>query len=53
MAYEALSPKMKELAENLSSIHDHAKVKGADSQPPEVLERLRRTQPPVESIRWW
>ena len=47
LAYEALSPKMREFLDGLEAIHDASLIEGLDKRGPEVASEFRRLNPPV------
>lgn len=47
MAYEALSPKMRDLLDSLEAVHDVSLVEGLDKRGPAVANEFRRLNPPV------
>ena len=47
LAYEALSPKMREFLDGLECVHDVSLVEGLDKRGPEVANEFRRLNPPV------
>lgn len=46
-AYEALSPKLREVLEGLEAVHDASLIEGLSRRAPEVAEEFRRLNPPV------
>lgn len=47
MAYETLSPAVKNIVDDLFAVHDHDNVTGADQQGAEAVATMRRNFPPV------
>jgi taurine dioxygenase len=47
LAYETLSPKMREFLDDLECVHDVSLVEGLDKRGPEVANEFRRLNPPV------
>ncbi|MBS0338755.1 MAG: TauD/TfdA family dioxygenase [Proteobacteria bacterium] len=47
MAYDTLSPKMKEFLDGLEAVHDASLIEGLDKRGPEVANEFRRLNPPV------
>lgn len=47
LAYETLSPKMREFLDGLEAVHDVSLVEGLDKRGPEVANEFRRLNPPV------
>jgi taurine dioxygenase len=47
LAYERLSPKMRELLDGLECVHDASLIEGLDKRGPEVANEFRRLNPPV------
>jgi len=47
LAYERLSPKMREFLDGLEAVHDISLVAGLDQRGPEVANEFRRLNPPV------
>lgn len=47
LAYERLSPKMREFLDNLEAVHDISLVEGLDKRGPEIANEFRRLNPPV------
>ncbi len=47
MAYETLSPKMREFLDGLEAVHDASLIEGLDKRGPEVANEFRRLNPPV------
>jgi taurine dioxygenase len=47
LAYERLSPKMREFLDGLEAVHDASLIEGLDKRGPEVANEFRRLNPPV------
>lgn len=47
LAYEKLSPKMREFLDGLECVHDASLIEGLDKRGPEVANEFRRLNPPV------
>ena len=47
LAYERLSPKMREFLDGLEGVHDASLIEGLDKRGPEVANEFRRLNPPV------
>jgi taurine dioxygenase len=47
LAYERLSPKMREFLDGLECVHDASLIEGLDKRGPEVANEFRRLNPPV------
>ena len=47
LAYETLSPKMREFLDGLEGVHDASLIEGLDKRGPEVANEFRRLNPPV------
>ncbi len=47
LAYERLSPKMREFLDGLECVHDASLIEGLDQRGPEVANEFRRLNPPV------
>ena len=47
LAYETLSPKMREFLDGLECVHDVSLVEGLDKRGPDVANEFRRLNPPV------
>ena len=47
LAYERLSPKMREFLDGLECVHDASLIEGLDKRGPEVAAEFRRLNPPV------
>jgi taurine dioxygenase len=47
LAYERLSPKMREFLDHLEAVHDASLIEGLDKRGPEVANEFRRLNPPV------
>jgi len=47
LAYETLSPKMREFLDGLEAVHDASLIEGLDKRGPEVANEFRRLNPPV------
>ena len=47
LAYETLSPKMREFLDGLEAVHDASLIEGLDQRGPEVANEFRRLNPPV------
>jgi taurine dioxygenase len=47
LAYERLSPKMREFLDGLEAVHDASLIEGLDKRGPEIANEFRRLNPPV------
>jgi taurine dioxygenase len=47
LAYERLSPKMREFLDGLEAVHDASLIEGLDKRGPEIASEFRRLNPPV------
>ena len=47
LAYETLSPKMRDFLDGLEGVHDASLIEGLDKRGPEVANEFRRLNPPV------
>ena len=47
LAYESLSPKMREFLDGLEAVHDASLIAGLDKRGPEIANEFRRLNPPV------
>ena len=47
LAYETLTPKMREFLDGLEGVHDASLIEGLDKRGPEVANEFRRLNPPV------
>lgn len=47
LAYESLSPKLREILDGLEAVHDASLIEGLDKRGPEVVAEFKRRNPPV------
>jgi taurine dioxygenase len=47
LAYERLSPKMREFLDGLEAVHDASLIEGLDKRGPQIANEFRRLNPPV------
>jgi taurine dioxygenase len=47
LAYERLSPKMRDFLDGLEAVHDASLIEGLDKRGPEIANEFRRLNPPV------
>lgn len=47
LAYDTLSPRIKQLLEGLEAVHDVTLIRGLEKREPEVIAEMKRRNPPV------